>query len=193
MTLRDIVVKARSYRRFREERKVDMATLVDIVDTARLVPSSVNTQPLRYVVSVSPEINDRIFPLVAWARLLKDWKGPEPGERPAAYIVIAGVETNPNHLIVDLGIASQTIFLALAEAGLAGCMLGNINAPAIHSLLKLPDSLKVLQVMAVGHPGEEVAIENLPPGGPTAYWRDDRGVHHVPKRGLDEVLLKRYE
>lgn len=191
MNLRDLIVKARSYRRFREDRKVSLETLTEIVDALRFVPSSVNLQPLRYAISVSPEVNDRIFPHLAWARKLKDWKGPGPGERPSAYVIIGGEEDN-THLAVDLGIACQTLFLAMAEAGLAGCMIGNLDAKAVHGIVGFPGHVKVLQVMAVGYPGETVVVDDMNPGDATDYYRDAAGVHHVPKRCLDEALVKRF-
>lgn len=193
MSLRELVIKARSYRRFREDKDVDLSVLTGIVDTVRFVPSSINMQPLRYAISVNRDVNAKIFPLLAWARQLKDWKGPEPGERPSAYIVIAGsVAAAEKHLIVDLGIACQTLFLGLTEASLCGCMIGNLNAQGVHGMVGFPDEYKVVQVMAVGYPGETVILEELPPGGATPYWRDAEGAHHVPKRRLDEVLMKTF-
>jgi len=32
-------------------------------------------------------------------------------------------------------------------------------------------------------------IEELAPGGDIRYWRDEQGVHHVPKRPLEELIL----
>lgn len=193
MSLRDLVVKARSYRRFQEDRSVSADVLASIVDMVRFVPSSVNLQPLRYAVSTSKEMNDKIFPHLAWARQLKNWGGPAQGERPSGYIVIAGDVTTPTrHLIVDLGIASQTIFLGLVEAGLAGCMIGSLNAKALHEIVGFSEQFNVVQVMAVGYPGETVVIEDMPSDGATPYWRSEDGVHHVPKRRLDDVLVKRF-
>jgi hypothetical protein len=34
-----------------------------------------------------------------------------------------------------------------------------------------------------------VVIEPLGTDGDTRYWRDSQGVHHVPKRSLDEIIL----
>lgn len=192
MNLRELIVRARSYRRFQEDRAVPAQTLVDIVDALRFVPSSVNLQPLRYAVTVSRDVNAKIFPHLAWARRLKDWKGPGPGERPSAYVVIGG-DVDNTHLVVDLGIACQTLFLGLAEAGLAGCMIGNLDAKAVHDIVGFPDNIKVLQVMAVGYPGETVVIDEMRPGDGTDYYRDADDAHHVPKRRLEEVLLKRFE
>lgn len=192
MEVREIVAAARSCRRFREDVAVPVGTLRDIVDAARLVPSSVNLQPLRYAVSVSREMNNRIFPLLGWAGLLPDWPGPVVGERPPAYIIIGGEKKNP-HLRVDLGIACQTIFLLLTEAGLAGCMIGNMNAAAVHALVGFPDDIDALLVLAVGHAAERIIVDDMSPGGKTAYYRDADGAHHVPKRSLSEVLVGVFE
>jgi hypothetical protein len=33
-------------------------------------------------------------------------------------------------------------------------------------------------------------LDDLAPGGSFKYWREPDGTHHVPKRGLDELILK---
>lgn len=193
MSLKDLIVQARSYRRFQEYVHVDMQQLVDIVDAARFVPSSMNFQPLRYAISTSKEKNAEIFPHLGWALRLKNWGGPVEGECPAAYIVIAGDKSNPRYHNSDMGIAAQTINLLLAEAGLSACMIGTINAKAIHEIMGFPDEYTVLLVIAIGVKSETIVVDHLVPGENTDYWREDNGTHHVPKRGLDEVLLARFE
>ena len=47
-----------------------------------------------------------------------------------------------------------------------------------------------VRLALLGKPGETVQIEDLAPGGQTAYYRDEDGVHHVPKRTVDEVLME---
>jgi hypothetical protein len=34
-----------------------------------------------------------------------------------------------------------------------------------------------------------VVLEETKPEGDIKYWRDDQGVHHVPKRPLAEIIL----
>ena len=46
-----------------------------------------------------------------------------------------------------------------------------------------------LLVVALDKPREKVVIETLKPDGDVKYWRDSSGVHQVPKRRLEEVIL----
>ncbi len=46
-----------------------------------------------------------------------------------------------------------------------------------------------LLVLSLGKPKGKVIIETLEPGGDFNYWRDKDGVHHVPKRPLDDIII----
>jgi nitroreductase len=72
--LKDLILKSRSYRRFDQSYAVDRATLRDLVDLARLSPSGMNMQSLKYVLSAEPELNARIFP--RWGGRLISESGP---------------------------------------------------------------------------------------------------------------------
>ena len=132
------------------------------------------------------------FPLLGWAGYLKDWRGPAEGERPTGYIVIlldTAIADSPG---CDHGIVSQTIMLGAVEKGLGGCIIGTVNRKKLAGLLDLPDEYEVLLVLALGVPAEDVVVEALPSDGKIEYWRTSDGTHHVPKRGLEEVLVGRY-
>ena len=77
-----LIKQNRSCRRFYEDNEIDTATLKDLVNLARLSASTANLQPLKYILSCSAEKNEQIFSCLAWAAYLKDWSGPELGERP---------------------------------------------------------------------------------------------------------------
>ena len=36
---------------------------------------------------------------------------------------------------------------------------------------------------------EEIVIETVETDGSIRYWRDSQGVHHVPKRPLQEIIV----
>lgn len=188
--LRNLVLKNRSYRRFREREPVDRATLEELVDLARLTPSAANLQPLRYVLSCTPERNAAIFPHLAWAGYLEDWPGPAEGERPAAYVVILADKRVSRNVGCDHGIAAQTLLLGAAEKGLGGCMIGSVKRSELLASLKLdPDQYEVLLVVALGRPCERVVLDPVDESGSIKYWRDQDGVHHVPKRALADMII----
>lgn len=189
MTLRDLVLRNRSFRRFQEGVRIPRAVLEGLVDLARLVPSGANLQPLRYFLVDGAARAGAVFPCLRWAAYLTDWKGPGPGERPAAYIVILKDREVCATATIDHGIAAQTIMLGAAEQGLGGCMLGSIDRAALATVLGLPERYEILLVLALGKPAEAVVLEPVRDGS-IRYWRDRQDVHHVPKRSLAEVLVE---
>lgn len=189
MELRELVLKTRSYRRFYEDVPVPRETLRELVDLARQTASAANRQPLKYWLSWEREMNQRIFPCLAWAAYLKDWGGPAEGERPSAYIIILGDTEIAKDFNLDPGIAAQTIMLGATERGFGWCMIASIRKEMLREALNIPERHQILLVLALGKPKEKVVLEPVGPAGDIKYYRDREGVHHVPKRSLDEVIL----
>jgi nitroreductase len=188
-SFRDLVLRNRSYRRFDESHPVSRDTLVELLDIARATPSAANRQPLKYALSHTPETNAAIFPHLAWAAYLKDWPGPAPGGRPAAYIAITVDRNISKDWWCDDGIVAQTVLLGAVERGLGGCMIGAFQREKLNEVLNLPEHLYLRLVLALGKPAEPVVLEDLGSDGDIRYWRDENDVHHVPKRTLKELLL----
>ena len=189
MALRDLVLRNRSYRRFHQDVSIELETLRELVDLGRLSGSGSNAQPLKYILSCDPERNATIFPHLRWAGHLPDWPGPSEGERPSAYIVILGDKELRKSFGCDDGIAAQSILLGAAEVGLGGCMIGSIQRDGLRKDLGIERQYEILLVLAVGKPKEVVRLEELGPGGDIRYWRDEEGVHHVPKRALEDIIV----
>ncbi|MCJ7575231.1 MAG: nitroreductase family protein [Dehalococcoidia bacterium] len=187
--LRDLILKNRSYRRFHEEVDIKLATLRELVDLARLSASAKNWQPLKYILSCDRGKNALVFPNLVWARFLTNWPGPSEGERPSGYIIILGDTEVSRFWDYDAGIAAQSILLGATEKGLGGCMIANVDREGLRGALEIPRRYEILLVLALGKPKEKVVIETVGPGGDTKYWRDSRGVHHVPKRSLDDIII----
>jgi len=191
--LKDLILKNRSYRRFDQKHKIDMATLLELVELARLSGSAGNLQPLKYILIADPKINEDIFSFMAWAKYLKDWKGPAQGEQPSAYIVMLwDTSICPSKMHYDAGICAQSILLGAVEKGLGGCMLASVNREGLRKTLEIDERYEIPLVIALGKPAETVVIDDVGPDGKVEYWRDDKQVHHVPKRPLKELIIKEY-
>jgi nitroreductase len=189
MDFPELVLKNRSYRRFQGDYRIECSTLEGLVDLARLTASPMNRQPLKYMLSCDAERNDLIFSCLGWAAYLTDWEGPGEGERPSAYILVLGDKSLSESFGADYGIAAQTITLGATSMGLGGCVLSSIRRDVLRRALAIPDKYEILIAIALGRPQEQVVIEGLDSSGSTRYWRDEDGVHHVPKRGLEEIII----
>jgi len=187
--IKDLILKNRSYRRFYQEVAIELKTLRELIDLARLSASSANKQPLKYILSCDPQTNALIFPFLSWAGYLKDWPGPSEGERPSAYIIVLGDTEISQSFGCDHGIAAQSILLGATEKGLGGCMIGSIKRQELRKALDISSYYEILLVLALGKPREKVVIETVGPNGDIKYWRDSEGLHHVPKRALDELIV----
>jgi len=184
----DIVKKNRSYRRFYEDVVVSKEELTELIGFARLVPSGANAQVLKYFISNESVLNSKIFETLGWAGYLKDWDGPVEGERPSAYIIMLSDLSLGKDRKHDEGIAAQTIMLGAVEKGYGGCMLGNVNREKLATNIGLDtEKYRIELVLALGKPKEEVVIEPL--DGDIKYYRDEKQVHHVPKRALEDLII----
>ena len=189
MDLAELVQKNRSYRRFDEGYQVSEEILHDLAKLAQYCPTGNNMQPLKFWLSNTPQMNAAIFQHLGWAASLKEWKGPEVGERPGAYIIILGDTRIQVNFGVDFGIAAQTILLGAVEKGLGGCMIASIHRDELAEALAIPDHFRILLVVALGKPVEEVVTEPVGEDGSVRYYRDSDQVHHVPKRSLEELIV----
>jgi len=181
--LKDLVIRNRSYRRFYQDTAIELETLRELVDLARLSPSAANQQALKYILSNDPERNALIFPHI------RIDNNPREGERPSAYIIILEDTRIKLVLACDYGIAAQTIHLGAVEKGLGGCMVGDINRDGLRKALEIPSHYEILLVLALGKPKEEMVIETVGQDGNTRQRWDEDGVRHVLKRSLDDIIV----
>lgn len=186
--IHDLVIRNRSYRRYDEKSRLSTEFLRSLIELARLSPSSRNQQALKFKIISDQMGCEKLFPSLAWAGYLKDWHGPVEGERPAAYIILLGDKELGVSFSTDLGIAAQSILLGAVEGGYGGCMIASIKKDKVRRDFEITDRYEILLVVALGKPVEIVSIDVMKDGD-IKYWRDSDGTHHVPKRGLNEVII----
>jgi hypothetical protein len=71
-------------------------------------------------------------------------------------------------------------------------MIGSIDRNGLRQVLDIPERYEILLILALGKPKETVVLEDVGPDGDTKYYRDAEDVHHVPKRSLEELVLREY-
>ena len=187
--LTDLLIKSRSYRRFDESVKISQEVLRDLINATRYCPSAANRQPLRFRLVFDEAETTQVFDCLKFAAYLSDWSGPAEGERPTAYVVVLGDETVSKFSEVDAGIAMQTILLRATELGFGGCILASVQREKLRDVLALDERFHIGYVIALGKPAETCVIEPVGKDGDVKYYRDADGVHHVPKRSMEDLLV----
>lgn len=189
----ELIKCTRTFRRFEQHKELGRPTLENLINLARLGGSARNCQPWQYCIITDPSTREKIFPYLGWAGYLSDWKGPEPGERPAAYILCIlnrnWLKGSDKEAHFDLGIATQNLLLGAMGKGIGGCRIGAFS-PKLADIMALHDYQELSLVVALGHPAEQVVIETCSNEEDIKYWRDSENVHHVPKRSIEEIIIE---
>lgn len=189
MDLLQLITKRRTIRKF-QQKPLTKEQLTQYVDVARLAPSAANIQPLKYVCVSSENMVKKLFPMVKWARYLAPEYNPKSQEEPVAYIAVcADSRIKQAGYEMDIGAAVENIILAAASQGVGACWMGAIDREGISHLLELPEHIHLSCVVALGYPLEspkEVAVAD----NNIKYFLDNQDTLCVPKRSLNDVLLK---
>lgn len=186
--LEDLLLRDRSVRRFDPSVKIELSDLRKIIGLTRFCASGRNAQPLRYRLVTSPDECSAIFPSLGWAGYYKDWDGPSPENRPAAYIIQC-VDTSIGSKLCDDGLQLQVITLGAVALGLSACIIKSFNAEVIRHELKIGPRYSPLYVVALGKAAEKVRIVPMKQDGDFRYYRDENDVQCVPKRELDDLII----
>lgn len=186
MEIKNAILQRRSIRKF-QQKPIPREILFDLVDMARMHASGNNLQPVRYAIISDPDTNRKIFPLTRWAGYLPNFK-IQPGEEPAAYIVLLRDSRVKKSCDYDIGAASTNIMLTAVEYGLGTCCIGSFSREPLTSLLGLDRKLVPELVIALGYPAHESrAVPCI--DGNIRYSQNENGVFEVPKRDLEDVIV----
>jgi len=186
MDVYEAATHRRTIRRYKQE-KVPKATIEKLVNAARLAPSGSNLQPCEYVAVTDKATVDDLFTCLKWAGYIAPAGDPPAGQTPVAYVVVLINrrirEAGGGH---DAGAAIENMLLVAHEEGLGSCWIGSVDRPRAMQILSIPPSYEVDSVVALGHPNERSLVEEATDS--IKYWKDERGVMHVPKRPLKGIL-----
>ncbi|MDY3286884.1 MAG: nitroreductase family protein [Eubacteriales bacterium] len=188
MTVFERMQNRRTVRKFTQT-PVPRELLLRCVEAARVAPSAANLQPLQYKIVSGEADCAALFPHLAWAGYLRPNGTPQSGERPTAYIVVVqNTERRPSAAEFDAGAAIMSMLLCADEEGLGCCWIASVDRDAVAALYGLPETQKVLAVVALGYPAQQAKSVPMQ-SGDVKYYLDERDVLNVPKRSMEDILL----
>lgn len=187
-SLDKLIRKNRSYRGYDNSFVVRRDQLLRIVDVCSRIPSARNQQQLRFRLVTSEEAH-KVLPCFRLGGALPDMKLPREGKEPRAFVVVCSAMEEPDsYLYIDLGIAAQSMLLQAVEIGLGGICIGAFDRQQLKEALGL--TLQPVLLIAVGKPDEQIELVDIAPNQSRNYWRDENGVHYVPKIRTEKLLIE---
>ena len=184
MEIMDIIRKRRSIRSFTKE-PIVKEDLMLMLEAARLAPSGMNLQPLKFICVNTKEYTDKLFPLTRWAGYTAPKGVPTLDDAPVAYIVVLIDENIRKEGDNDAAYASENIILLAESKGIASCILGAIERDKIKELLKIEENLRVHTVIALGYPNQKSSVFDMI--DTHKYYVDEEDNFRVPKRSIEEI------
>ena len=184
MEIMDIIRKRRSIRSFLQK-PIAKEDIMEMMEAARLAPSGMNLQPLKFICVSSKEYTDKLFPLTRWAGYTAPKGVPTLSDAPTAYIVVLIDENIRKEGDNDAAYASENIILLAESKGIASCILGAIEREKIKELLNVEEKLRVHTVIALGYPNQKSSVFDME--DTHKYYVDENGNFCVPKRSIEEI------
>ena len=185
VSLMSLLSKNRSTRGFDTSFKVRRDQLVSLVEAARLAPSAMNQQVLRYRL-ISDEEAHLLLPHIRLGRALPELNLPLKGTEPNAFVVICS-DKEGRYVDMDLGIVAQTILLRAVEMGLNGVCIAAFDKDKVGEVLNL--SVAPQLILAIGRSAERIEVVDISENESTIYYRE-KGVHFVPKIKAEDLIIK---
>ena len=179
----DVAARQRAHRRFTDQ-PVDDDTVLRLIEAAVRAPSAENRQPWEFVVARDPEVRRAIGELMAkaWdgggrsysehrlsAAMLKDVDQAMHGgvaEAPVLIVVCADLERGHENAIgASIFPAIQNLLLAATALGLGSALttIATVFRAELQHLLALPDRVRPLAVVPIGHPARRLGPSTREP------------------------------
>jgi nitroreductase len=193
MDVYEAVTRRRSVRRFKDTTVV-YAVLEGCVDAARLAPTAMNSQLCEYIIVDDVRLLLQVLDAVlVWVGVPRPSNGWSPERRPKAYIVTlinnrlaAELGAGKRNAAYDAALAVENMVLVAQEQGLGSCVITSFDRKKLRRALNIPDRYEIAILLALGFPDESPVLEIAV--GSIERWTDDKGVLHVPKKRLEDVL-----
>ncbi len=153
----------RSIRKYSTE-QVGESAVKALLEAAMAAPSSSNRRPWHFIVVTDRQTLDKLARAHPYGKMLF--------EAPLCVAVCGDSTISPRSWVQDCSAATENLLLAAAALDLGAVWLGvhprESRIGPIRKVLRLPENIVPLNLVPIGHPGEEKAPR-------TQY--DERRVH----------------
>ena len=157
MEVFEAIEKRRSIRAFKNM-DVPEETVEKLIEAARWAPSAGNIQPWEFIIIRNKEIKHRLAAAALNQTFIED--------APVVIVVCAnelrssygyGTRGATLYCIQDTAAATQNILLTATALGLGACWVGAFNEEQVRKVLNIPNGIRPVAIIPIGHPAEKPA------------------------------------
>lgn len=189
MDFKELIKNRRTVRKFKNI-PVDENTLLNLIDTARVSPSAANLQSLKYTIVTDEKTRLELYHFIKYAGYTPEWEMPFEITPTAFIVLLNDTEIRSNEKSeVDAGISLMALSLACENVGLGSCIIGSVNRGEVSKILGLDEKYHILYLIGIGYPDQTNTLVDAEER--VKYTLDDNGNFNVPKRTLEEIVIKR--
>jgi nitroreductase len=143
MEVKKAIQGRRSIRRY-ENRKIPEDVLEELLDAARLAPSSMNKQRWNVVVVTDPETKMKLVPVCGNQKFIGG----------CSAFLVGVAEPGAYYSTVDMTIALDHLSLRAVDLGLGTCWIGDFEPEKVKRILDIPKEREVPICMTLGFPAQ---------------------------------------
>jgi len=162
-----LLKERRSIRRYRPD-PVPAEMVSKLLEAGRWAPSANNLQPWVFIVVRDEKIRTQVAQYAAY------YAAPQAQVSQAPLlIVLCGVirdRVYREFLNGDVGLAGLQMMLQAKVMGLGTCWIGGLDRKAIAGILRIPDYLEIVSMLAVGFPAEDPEPRPRKPLGEIVHY-----------------------
>jgi len=147
----DAIFERFSCRSFRAD-PVSSELLMKLVDAGRIAPTSMGRQPWEFVVITDVSTLRELSKQIENGRFLAQ----------AAACIAVLCRSDVRAAVEDGSAATENILLAATGLGLGSCWIAGNGKPYqkdVERLLRAPDGLKLISLVALGYPGAKMPVD----------------------------------
>ncbi len=149
MDVFEVIQKRKSTLSF-NSKPIPKTTLNKLLEAARLSPSAKNIQPWHFIVVTDAE-KRKALSKGFFAKFLKD--------TPCVIALCGNQQASPDWYVVDVALAGENMVIAATAEGLSTCWVGSFDETQVKRLLCVPETLRVVAMLAVGYGVEKIDLK----------------------------------
>jgi len=151
----DRAIRARrSIRKYRRE-PISEDVISELLEAARLAPSSNNRQAWTMIVVQDRDLKERLAKASGNQRFVAE----------CSVYIVGVAQPDKYYSTVDMAIALDQLSLKAVELGLGTCWIGDFEPKEISQILNIPSDREVTICMTVGYPDESPRARARKPKG----------------------------